>query len=75
MSEVAFKEEQDRILGASEQVKTKEGKMYASNLLDIAKDIRNFVEHDGKLAEMFKAISGVDVSIKFENMRKEIFNS
>ncbi len=52
MSEDAFREEQNRILSTSNPEYTEKGKMYANNLLDIAKEIRNSVSHGEKLAEM-----------------------
>jgi hypothetical protein len=52
MPETTFIEEQNRILAFSNPEYIEKGKMYASNLLDIAKEIRNSVSHGEKLAEM-----------------------
>lgn len=52
MSEMTFNEEQNRILATSNPEYTEKGKMYASNLLDIAKEIRNSIAHGEKLAEL-----------------------
>ncbi len=52
MSEDAFKEGKNRIIAASNPEYAEKGKMYADNLLDIAKEIRNSVVHGEKLEEM-----------------------
>lgn len=52
MSEVAFKEEQKRILHESDPEYVEKGKLYADNLLDIAREIKNSVSHGEKLTEM-----------------------
>jgi hypothetical protein len=52
MSEDAFKEEQKRILSKSHPEYVEKGKMYADNLLDIAREIKNSVSHKEKLAEL-----------------------
>lgn len=52
ISEMTFNEEQNRILATSNPEYTEKGKMYASNLLDIAKEIRNSISHGEKLAEL-----------------------
>ncbi len=52
MSEAAFIEEQNRILSTSNPEYAEKGKMYASNLLDIAREIRNSFSHGEKLAAM-----------------------
>lgn len=52
MSEDAFREQQKRILSKSNPEYTEKGKMYADNLLDIAREIRNSVTHGEKLNEM-----------------------
>ena len=52
MSEDAFKEEQKRILSTSHPEYAKKGGMYADNLLDIAREIKNSITHGEKLNEM-----------------------
>lgn len=52
MSEAAFKEEQKRILHESNPEYVEKGKMYADNLLDIAREIKNSISHGEKLSEL-----------------------